>query len=288
MTAVTAPLPAARAGRRAAAGARVAAWWFDPVPARRVGMVRALVYAFVVFDVLMLVNDVVPHGYGPADLYRPILVPRLLHLPAPNPFYVHALRAVLVGAAVVAATGRLPRAAGWVVAVAYLDWVFLGFSYGKVDHDHLALVVALFVLPLAGAGRGDGASEAAAWSLRCVQVAVIATYFLSAYAKVRHGGWGWPNSATFAWAVHRRGTALATPLLDHPGVLVAAQWGLLLMEAVTPVVLFLRRRALWLALGALAAFHLTTYAMIEIHFLPTVVCFAAFLPLERLRVRRRA
>jgi len=284
MTAVPAGYAPARAESQAAA--RVVAWWFAPQPVRRVAVLRAVVYAFVVFDMFMLVNDVVPHGYASADLYRPILIPRLLGLPAPTPAYVETLRVVLVVAAVTAATGRLPRAAGWVVAVAYLDWVFLGFSYGKVDHDHLALVVALFVLPLAGRARGEGSSEAAAWTLRCIQVAAVATYFLSAYAKIRHGGWGWPNSATFAWALSRRGTWLGDQLLGYPRLLVASQWGLLVMEFLTPLILFVRGRALACGLALLVAFHAMTYAAIEIHFLPTVVCLLAFVPLER--VRRRA
>lgn len=285
MTAVAADhAPAAVPG--SAVGAAVGAWWFEPKPVRRIAVLRAVLYAFVVFDMFVLVNDVVPHGYASADLYRPILLPRLLHLPAPAPAYVQTSRAVLVVAALTAATGRLPRAAGWVVVVAYLDWVFLGFSYGKVDHDHLALVVALFVLPLAGRARGDGSSEAAAWTLRCIQVAAVATYFLSAYAKIRHGGWGWANSATFAWALSRRGTGLGAHLLGHPRLLVAGQWGLLAMEALTPLILFVRGRALAFGLGMLVAFHAMTYAAIEIHFLPTVVCLLAFVPLER--VRRRA
>lgn len=287
VTAVTAgPAPATRP---AGVAARVTAWWFAPQPVRRIAVLRAVIYAFVVFDIFVLVNDVVPHGYGSSGLYKPILIPRLLRLPAPNPAYVHTLRAVLVVSTLVAATNRLPRLAGWVVAVAYLDWIFLGFSYGKVDHDHLGLVVALFVLPLAGATRGvarDARSEAAAWTLRCIQVAAIATYFLSAFAKIRHGGWGWANSATFAWALSRRATALGEELLAYPRLLVAAQWGLLVMEALTPVILFLRGRALYAGVAVLLAFHLTTYLAIEIHFLPTVVCLLAFLPVERLRVVR--
>lgn len=294
MTTVTAPVPRVRprpAALAAGAGTRVAAWWLTPMALARVAVLRRAVYAFVVFDVFMLVNDVVPHAYNPAVLYKPVLIPRLLGLPAPTPAYVHTLRAVLLAATITAALGRLPRLAGWVVAVAYLDWIMLGFSYGKVDHDHLGLVVALFVLPLAGATRGrDGGttSEAAGWALRCVQVAAISTYFLSAYAKVRHGGWLWANSATFAWALTRRGTALGDALLGYPRLLVASQWGLLVMELLTPVVLFLRGRALALAIGGLLAFHVTTYLAIEIHFLPTVVCLLAFVPVERLRERCRA
>lgn len=293
MTAVTAPAPRARprpAALAARTGARAAAWWLAPMPLARIAVLRRVVYAFVVFDVLVLVNDVLPHAYGPPVLYEPLLIPRVLGLPAPTPAYAHTLRAVLLAATVTAALGRLPRLAGWLVAVTYLDWILLGYSYGKVDHDHLALVVALFVLPLAGATRGRApgtASEAAGWALCCVQVAAICTYFLSAYAKVRHGGWLWANSATFAWALTRRGTALGDALLDYPRLLVASQWGLLVVEALTPVVLFLRGRALAVALGGLLAFHATTYLAIEIHFLPTVVCLLAFVPLERLRERRR-
>ena len=287
MTAVPALAPSVPRPRGlSAVAARVAAWWLPPVPLARVAVLRRVVYAFVVFDVLMLVNDVVPHAYGPAVLYRPLLIPRLLGLPAPTPAYAHALRAVLLAATVVAASGRLPRLAGWVVAVAYLDWIWIGFSYGKVDHDHLGLVVALFVLPLAGASRGvepGTRSEAAGWALRCVQVAAVCTYFLSAYAKLRHGGWLWANSATFAWALTRRGTELGDTLLAYPRLLVASQWGLLVVELLTPVVLFLRGRALAFAIGGLLAFHVTTYLAIEIHFLPTVVCLLAFVPVERLR-----
>jgi hypothetical protein len=202
------------------------------------------------------------------------------------------LRALLVLGALAGAAGRLPRWAAYALAFAYLDWLFLGYAYGKVDHDHLGFVVALFVLPLAGRTRGVAPgtrSEAAGWAVRCVQVAAICTYFLSAFAKIRFGGWGWANSATFAWALTRRGTSLGESLLAYPGLLVAAQWGLLAMELLTPVVLFLRGRWLAVALGGLLLFHLTTYLAITIHFLPTVVCLLAFAPLERLvRERRRA
>lgn len=287
MTAVS-PRVAVAAPSSGSWWSRVAEWWFAPKPVARIAVLRRVVYAFVVFDMLVLVNDVVPHGYAPASLYKPILIPRVLGLPAPTPAYVQTLRAVLFLACFLGVLGRLPRLAGWVVAVVYLDWIFLGFSYGKVDHDHLALVVALFVLPLAGVTRGVArgtASEAAAWTLRCIQVAAICTYFLSAYAKLRHGGWWWANSATFAWALSRRGTAIGDRLLGYPSLLVAAQWGLLVMEFLTPVVLFLRGRWLAFALGVLIAFHVATYLAIEIHFLPTVVCLLAFMPLERLTGR---
>ncbi|NAZ86928.1 HTTM domain-containing protein [Kineococcus sp. T90] len=266
------------------------------MPAGRVAVLRAVLYPFVVLDVLLLTDDPVPHGDVPVQLYRPLALRRLLHLPAPSPGYVRVLLVVLLLSAVVAACGRLPRLAGAVCAAAYLDWLSNAYSYTKVDHDHVALVVALLVLPTVGAvrvrpgsGRGTPArvpSEAAGWAVRCVQVAVVCTYFLAACAKVRFGGWDWADGAVLTWAFSRRGTALTGAVAAVPLLLVALQWLVLVAEFLSPLVLRLRGRALAAAVLFWLAFHLGTFVMLRIHFLPTVVCLLAFAPLERLvRVR---
>src|SRR5262245_3891751 len=299
-----APRPAALALRPPALALR--RWWFPAEPYARAAVFRTIIYLFVIFDIRRLVNDVVPKGYVPADLYQPVLLPRVLHLPAPNPFIVHALQAVIVAGCLIAAAGLLPRLAGWAVALAFTWWLFIDMSYGKVDHDHLALLVALYVLPTIGRGsarrdrgwtgediwrrwaaasgwREMARTEAVGWALRCVQVAVVATYFLSAWAKIRVGGWHWPTGATFAWAVDRRGTALADPVLNYPWVLIAGQWMLILAEALSPIVFVLRGRWRAAFIGFWLMFHLTTYLAITIHFLPTAVCWLAFAPLEQTR-----
>jgi len=197
----------------------------------------------------------------------------------------------LLAAAVLAASGRAPRLLGAAVLVLYFEWMVIAMSYGKVDHDRFAFLVALAVLPTVGrAGwRDPTPSEAAGWALRMVQVGVVATYFLAAWAKFRYGGLAWLNSATLTWAILRKGTDLSRPLLDHYEVLRASQWGLVAFELLSPVVLILRRER-WrlLAVGVLVGFHVVTWLTIRIIFLPHVVCLAAFLPLERLRLPHRA
>jgi hypothetical protein len=263
----------------------VARWWTQPVARGRIAWLRTFLYLFVVVDIVVWVNDVVPHGYTP-ELYRPLAIGRLLPLPVPSPPLVHTLQVVLVVGCLVGATGRLPRLAGWVVAVAFLEWLVLGMSFGKVDHDHLALLVAVWVLPTAGAARHRDRTptEAAGWAVRCIQVAVVATYFLSAISKSIRSGWpwGWANGAVFTWAISRRGSDLGRLLLDYPWLLRIGQWTIILAELCSPVILFLRGRALALAAAFWLSFHLVTWLMIGIHFLPTVVCWLAFAPLERL------
>jgi len=266
-----------------AVAAAVARWWLRPRPLARVAVLRIAVYIFVPIDLFARTSQVVPHAYGSSELYDPVELLAAIGQPAPRPWFVQTLRVVIIVASLVAATGRLRRVAGWVVAFAFLDWCCLAMSYGKVDHDHLAILVAVFVLPTVPRStlRSTENSEAAGWALRCVEVAVIATYFLSAYAKVvRFGHAHWLVGATFAWAVVRRGTFLARPLLHHPLVLLLAQWGLFTLECLTPVVLFLGRRGRILAVVALETFHLVTQAMIRINFVPLMVCLIVFLPLE--------
>lgn len=261
-------------------------WWFEPAPLGRVAALRALVYLFIPVDVLLTSSWVATHAYLPTDRYAPLLVGRLLHLPAPTTAFVHAVEVALLVAAVLAAAGRAPRLLGAAVFALYFEWMVIAMSYGKVDHDRFAFLVALAVLPTVGrAGWRDRTpSEAAGWALRCVQVAVVLTYFLSTWAKFRFGGPGWVNSAVLVVAILRKGTDLATPLLDHPNVLLSSQWGIVAFELCSPVLLFLRSARLrYLAVAGLVAFHVITFLTIRIIFLPHLMCLGAFLPLERLR-----
>jgi len=267
----------------------VRAWLLAPVPLARIAVLRLLVYGFVPVDVLLTTPWVADHGDLPASAYVPLLVGRLLHLPTPTPVLVDAVQVALLVAALAALTGRAPRLLGAAVLALYAQWMVIAMSYGKVDHDRFAYLVALAVLPTVGSAalRSRDRSEAAAFALRCVQLAVVATYFLSAFAKLRFGGTGWPSSGVFTWALLRRGHDWALPMLDAPELLVAAQWGLLVLELGSPLLLLVGDRLRWAGVAGLLGFHLVTFASIGIIFLPHLVAMAALLPLERL-VRRRA
>ena len=265
-------------------------WLFSPAHLARIAVLRVVVYLFVPVDVLLTTTWVRGHAQVPGELYAPLRLGRVLPLPTPGP-WVEALQVVLVlaalGAAFAAACSRLPRITGWLVAVLYLEWMVVAMSYGKVDHDRFAFLVALFVLPTVGrAALPDRErTEAAGWALSMIALAVVATYTLAAVAKIRYGGWGWVDGSTLTWALLRRNTPLSEPLLDAPAVLHAAQYGLLLMElAIAPLLLVRWRdpRITWGLAGLFLGFHLMTFSMITIIFLPHCVALLSFLPLERL------
>ena len=275
---------------------RAVNWWFPPIAGARVAMLRLLAAAFVLLDAWWATTWVHDHGRVPEDLYRPVALARLLHVPAATPWSMDALRwtasAVALVAIVAVVVGRradaLARLTGVALFVLYLWWMLLAMSYGKVDHDRYGFLVLLAVLPTVRGAHLDGQrpSESAGWAVRMVQVAVVATYFLAAVAKVRYGGWGWANGATFARAIIRRGTFLVDWMVSAPWVLRLSQWGMLVLEFAAPLIFAIRRqRTVTIVVACLYGFHLVTFASLGIIFWPHLVALAAFLPLERLTAR---
>jgi hypothetical protein len=253
------------------------------------------VYGFVPIDVLLTQSWVRGHTRSGSDLYHPLRLARLLHLPTPTLTATTGLAVALVVAALLAASGWRPRSTGTLVAVLYLVWMLVAMSYGKVDHDRLAFLVALAVLPTVAASSAHDRrrSPAAGWALRCIQVAIVLTYFYAAWAKIRFGGWDWPTGATLERALLRRSTPVSGWLVDRPSVLVPLQFAMISFELTSPLILLARSdRARTVVAGLMWGFHLTVFAGVTIIFLPHCVAICAFLPLEGVtpvmdRLRRR-
>lgn len=276
---------ATRAARLGYPRGAVLRWCLPAVGAGRIAWLRVLIYLVVAVK-LEWISNTTGHGTTP-QLFDPVVPVEVLGLPAPTVLFLRVLRILLIAGALVGVTGRFPRLAGWPVAVMFLLWDLYEMSYGKVDHDEFAMIVALFLLPTLGRVRfrDTRPTEAAGFAVRGIQVAVVCTYFLAAYAKIRFGTWNWPNGALFVWALSRRGYPWSRPLMNVPGLLHASQWLLITLETLSPIMLFVGRRLAALAACGWLLFHLMTYATIGIHFLPTAVCLFAFLPLEEIPAR---
>lgn len=265
----------------------ITGWFFKPVAMGRIAALRTLAYLFIPVDLLFSASWVVGHKDVPGALYMPLHVGDLLHLPTPTHTLVITVFTSLLILSVPAAANLAPRVLGIVVACLYFEWMIIAMSYGKVDHDRFAYLVLLAVLPTLGKAKwGDTKtmSPSAGWACNLVQIAVICTYFLAAWSKMRFGGIDWLNSATITRAVLRRGTGLSTWMLEYPWTLKAAQYGIFFFELLTPIVLFLRNDRLrnWIVAG-FYGFHAMVFATITIIFLPHLVAMAAFLPLEKFR-----
>jgi hypothetical protein len=260
------------------------------VPLARVAVFRVVAYLFIPVDVFLTTAWVRAHADVPTDYYQPLIIGKLLHLPTPTHTVVLVVQWALVVAAVAAATGRAPRLLGLAVFLLYGEWMVIAMSYGKVDHDRIAFLVALAVLPTIGRARfrDRRSSEAAGWAMAAVLVAVMLTYFLAAWAKMRFGGWDWATGSTLTRAVVRRGTDLSEWTLGVPWLLPAAQWVMLVFEFSSPLMLLVRSDRARIGLVVfLLGFHVMVYAGVGIIFLPHCIAILSILPWERLTAARR-
>lgn len=262
---------------------RIGGWLTEPVPRGRLAAFRTVVYLFVAADLVWFSAWIRSHAEVPGELYQPLLIGRLLPLPTPTPVLVHTVFWALLVLSLAAATGRAPRALGWPIFFLYFEWMIIAMSYGKVDHDRFGLLVALAALPTAGRARhGDPApTGAGGWALRVTQLAVICTYFLAAWGKLRFGGIDWVTSSVLARAIVRRGTDLADAIAVVPGLLIGAQLGIMAFELASPAIFALRERWRYAAVGFFYSFHLITIATITISFAAHLAAMTCFLPLER-------
>jgi hypothetical protein len=267
----------------------VSDFFFRPIPLARVAVFRVIAYLFIPIDVFLTTAWVRAHADVPPEWYQPLFIARLLHLPTPTQTLVVVVQWALVLAALAAASGRAPRLLGAAVFLLYAEWMVIAMSYGKVDHDRIAYLVALAVLPTIGRARfrDRRLSEAAGWAMAAVFVAVMLTYFLAAWAKIRFGGWDWPTGSTLTRAVLRRGTVFSEWTLDVPWLLPIAQWAMLGLEMAAPLMLLVRSDRARVALVVfLLGFHVMVYAGVSIIFLPHCIAILSILPWERLTARR--
>jgi hypothetical protein len=263
-------------------------FWFRPVPLARIAVFRTIAYLFIPIDVFLTTAWIRAHADVPTEWYAPLLIGRLLPLPTPTHTVVIVVQWALVLAALAAAGGRAPRLLGTAVFLLYGEWMVIAMSYGKVDHDRIAFLVALAVLPTIGRARfrDRRLSEAAGWAMAAVFVTVMLTYFLAAWAKIRFGGWDWPTGATLTRAVLRRGTPLSDWTLEVPLLLTAMQWVMIGLELAAPLMLLVRSDRARIALVLfLLGFHVMVFAGVTIIFLPHCVAILSILPWERLTAR---
>ncbi|QSB06807.1 hypothetical protein [Natronoglycomyces albus] len=264
-------------------------WFFRPVAMGRIAALRFFAYAFILIDWWLYSPWILGHRHLPGELYQPLFIGRVLALPAPTHSIVVGTLLVVLAAALLAMLNIAPRLLGWVVAFSYFQWMIIAMSYGKVDHDRFAFLVLLFVLPTLRKARwGDTTrlSHRAGWAVNLVQIAVVCTYVLAAFAKFRFGGIEWVNSATMARAIVRRGTDFSTWMLDFPWLLHTAQWGIVGFELLSPVVLFIAwPRARYAIVAFFYGFHLLVYVTVATSFLPHLVAMTCFFPLEKINPR---
>lgn len=274
------------------------AFWFRPVPVRRLAVLRILVAAYVLQD-LLLSRWMLRYATVAEEFYEPIHIIRLLSLPRLGPEELTALYVVLVAVALCALVGLGTRPALTVAAPLYIYWYATYYSYGEVSNSRTAIAVALIVLAIAPAGRaysldsvlarrwGKPLAEEddaiAGWAFQVLTVLLVYMYFFAGLTKLRVTGFDWWYSGAFERGIVDEGMAPALWLAEHHLPLVQAMaLGALVFELCSPVLLIRGRLRQWYA-GVAVLFHLGSLVLLRMDFLGMgLICVAVVLNLERI------
>jgi hypothetical protein len=252
---------------------RLERWLFAPGSARRVAAVRIGLCS--ILAVRLSRGLYLGLAGQPAALFRPVsFMHALPSMPGRGP--VLLIQAVGISAAVLATVGlraRLTLPAAWAAGV-FLNG--MATSIGKIVHNDVLLLLALFPLMAAPtsdvwsvdawlarrAGAPGKPSEALSvrygWAVRAAMVVVAGAYFFTGLGKVVFSGPAWATGDNLRWVLYAASDGRASPngaalfIADNAWLAHLSAAGVLLFELSFPVVLFRPRWSWFFIVGAVA------------------------------------
>jgi hypothetical protein len=266
--------------------------WFDPVPARRLAIVRAFVFGYAAAWLAVRFRYLLDVAELPGRRYEPVGV--LWWLPRPSVAAVVLLAAVTFGACLAAASGRRVRSAAPVGAAGFLLLATFTSSHGQVFHTEHLVVLHLLVLAVGVLVEPtpESGGHTSGWPLSMMTAVLALTYLLAGVAKLRWSGASWvTGDALQNWiAVDNLRKVLVDDVYSPIGGWMSGIGWIwppiavltLMVELGAPVVFASwRARTVWLA--AAWGFHVGVLALMAISFPYQLlgVAYVCTLPVER-------
>jgi hypothetical protein len=276
--------------------ARLDAFWFAPVPALRLAVLRVLIVGFGLVWLLVMSPVLLDTMRLPAAHFRPVGV--VTWISAPLGFELALAPYLLcIAAGVAALLGWKYRVSAPLHALTLLWITSYRNSWGMVFHSENLWVMHTLILaclPAADVWSLDARHTPRAqchprhgWGPKLMATVAVLTYVLAGVAKLRIAGATWLDGHVLlshvAWDNLRKLElgAVYSPLgaaLSHwPVIFAPLAWLSMLFELGAPVALFGRRLA-WMWASGMWLFHLGVAALMAIVF-PYPVVGIAFAPL---------
>jgi hypothetical protein len=291
--------------------ARCDAFFYPPVPAERLAILRGLVGTYALLYLLIRGLSLTSVVRFAAQDFAPVGLPSLLQQPLATPLvYAAWLIAVLSGAGFVA--GYRYRVCAPVFALSFLWVTSYRSSWGMLFHTENLTAIHLLLLSLAPAAdvlsvdARRAATPASArlasgrygWAVQAVSMVTVVTYVLAGVAKLKLAGHAWVDGELLRTQVAYDNlrkielgslhSPLGAYLVRFAAPFRALAWASLVLELGAPMALLHMRMArLWVV--GVWGFHVGVVALMAIAFpYPlSVIAYASLFPLERLAPRLR-
>ncbi len=286
-----------------------AAWFqrffFSPVHPTNLAMFRLFLFAAIIYKISA--DNSLLFSYLPKEFAQPTFgFKNLFHLIPISPAIVSTMWWICLVAAISGFIGLFSRASALVTTITGLYVLGVPQQFGKVNHDvhHLMWFSALMIFSRCGdmlsidaifhafrrADKGNIAppepSAIYGFPLRIVWILIGVLYFYPGFWKLFYGGYAWifsDNLRNFLL-----GTGLGKPdsfipyRIDKiPGLTQLLALTTVLFELLFIVLIFNRiTRPIIATIGF--GFHCGTMLLMKVHFYSLQMCYAAFVPFDRL------
>ncbi|MCR9244416.1 MAG: hypothetical protein NXI31_05250 [bacterium] len=278
----------------------------DPVPAARLGAVRALLCAVALYDVLLyapvVFMDAANVSSGIAGRpWTPIYLFQVLGVPPIGSEAAELAWTIAVIALTGGILGIASRLSCAIGALAFFYWTGLAYSFGKPHHDKVALAFGMAALPFARVGLGCSvdalvvrwlwrrrdlpASPAvvttSALPIRITQFTIALGYAGAGFGKLILGGLDWFNGYTLQGIMLGHDGDWSRAVGSSVALCQFQSIGTVFVQATFPLVIFWPR-ARWFYLPAVTAFHLMTWKTMDTGpYMRLWLLLWVFTPLER-------
>ncbi len=285
--------------------------WLDrcflaPVPAARLGALRALVCGVALYDVwlyagLVFADAKAVSTTGAERPWTPLFFMQVLGL---DPVGLEVANLVFVVGTVALLLGLVGVLSRWscaVGALAFFYWSGLAYSFGKPHHDKVALAFALMALPFANVGaRVSVDAVLTAWWQRrrgyhvfpiapvsglpiwITQFTLAVGYCGAGSAKLLLGGVDWFNGYTLQGIMLGHDGAWSRAFASSVFWCQVQSLGVVFVQTAFPLVL-LWPRSRWFFLPAAMGFHLMTWMTMDTGpYMRVWLLLFAFTPMEQI------
>ena len=225
----------------------------------------------------------------PDDFFNPPVGPTYFFFTGFPPYgFFLALDTVIVTALVYLIAGRRVTLASAVFTGAALLGNAWAYSFGKIDHDILMVVMPAFLAAAGWSGKG----RVRAWPLALFALVVSLAMFSAALAKAT-SGWLDPHARqTFIFALRnaigisgRESAAWRFGITTMPAsAWKALDYATLLLEGSFVIAMF-RRTTFRVACAVASLFHLGVLLMMKIKFLANIYAYSAFVQWDDVAAR---
>lgn len=233
---------------------------------------------FVVYGaILYYMNDfaqVYKFWYQYKEMYEPILLLKVLHIPLVDNDFLMILFALFVIASISSMMGIFLRFNTVIVALLFVLFQGWNYSFGKINHGFAPLTYIVILLAVQSFVAFDNRKTL----LQLIRVTIASCYLMAGLEKLFISQLNWISAATFSTYLLQHPTDIGLWILKSEFLCVLLPTCALIIQLGFVLILFYPKLKNWILISGIL-FHFGTVAMFGIssYFHPWIITYVFFI-----------